>query len=42
MNKKNFEELMAGLNDALSYAKGQASPAPARIASRSTVHSLRR
>ena len=26
MNKKDFEGLMAGLNDALSYAKGQASP----------------
>jgi hypothetical protein len=26
MNKKDFEGLMAGLKDALSYAKGQASP----------------
>jgi putative transcriptional regulator len=27
MNRKDFEGLMAGLNDALSYAKGKASPA---------------
>ena len=26
MNKKDFEGLMAGLSDALSYAKGKASP----------------
>jgi putative transcriptional regulator len=26
MNKKDFEGLMAGLGDALSYAKGQADP----------------